>query len=169
MTTLIDIERPVGPVGRLGSFATRHARAIFAAWAVVIVVLAAFAPRVEHALSGAGWQADGSESVEARALIDRSFAGQSSSALTVVVHSPTSSSGFRTAVRRVEHVLAGEPRVAGVHAPTISPDGHTAVISAGANGDPTTMVAAAGDLKPRLEPAARPRSGTRSTSPTSRR
>jgi RND superfamily putative drug exporter len=155
MTTLIDIERPVGPVGRLGSFATRHARAIFAAWAVVIVVLAAFAPRVEHALSGAGWQADGSESVEARALIDRSFAGQSSSALTVVVHSPTSSSGFRTAVRRVEHVLAGEPRVAGVHAPTISPDGHTAVISAGANGDPTTMVAAAGDLKPRLERAGR--------------
>ena len=75
MTTLIGIERPAtrtaGPVGRLGGFATDHARAIFVAWAIGALVLAAFAPKVEHALSGAGWQADGSESVQARALIDR--------------------------------------------------------------------------------------------------
>ena len=150
----MDIERrTAGPVGRLGGFATDHARAIFVAWAIGALVLAAFAPKVEHALSGAGWQADGSESVEARALIDRGFGGQSSSALTVVVHSPSASAGFRTAVRRVGRVLAGDPRVAGVHAPTMSPDGRTAVISAGAKGDPTTMVAAAGDLKPQLEHA----------------
>src|SRR5215217_7262754 len=104
MTTLLDSERPnpsgpgrveprggsprvVGPVGRLGRFAAEHARAIAVAWAIVAVALAACAPKVETALSGAGWQAEGSESVQARALIGRNFAGRSSSALIVVVHS----------------------------------------------------------------------------------
>src|SRR5215213_1475246 len=93
MTTLMDIQRSgerrrvVGPLGRFGGFAADHARAIAIAWAIAAIVLAAFAPKVETTLSGAGWQADGSESVRARALIDRSFGGRSSSALAVVVHS----------------------------------------------------------------------------------
>ena len=153
MTTLTHNTPSAGPVGRLGGFATDHARAVFAAWAVVILVFAAFAPRVEHALSGAGWQADGSESVAARSLLDRSFAGRSSSALTVVIHSP-SSSDLRPAVRRVERILARDPRVAGVHAGPSSADGHTTVLTAGAKGDPTAMVAAAGELRPLLHGAA---------------
>ena len=162
MTTL-DIQRSAGPVGRLGGFAADHVRAIAVAWAIVAVVLAAFAPKVETALSGAGWQADGSESVQARTLIERSFAGRSSSALTVVVHSPsltTSAPAFRAALLRVERVLAGDARVASVQRPrpgaTISADGHTAVVTAGAKGDPTAMVAAAEALKPRLERAGGP-------------
>src|SRR6187200_714354 len=115
MTTL-DIQRP-GPIGRLGGFAADHARAIAIAWAIAALVLAAFAPKVETALSGAGWQADGSESVQARALIERSFEGRSSSALTVVVHSPSatvSAPKFRASLARVERVLAGDARVASV-------------------------------------------------------
>src|SRR5215218_7245489 len=161
MTTL-DIQRP-GPLGRLGGFAVDHARAIAVAWAVAALVLAAFAPRVETALSGAGWQADGSESVAARTLIDRSFAGRSSSALTVVVHSSsqtTSAPAFRKALRGVERVLATDARVASVQPPhggaTISADRHTAVVTAGAKGDPTAMVAAAAALEPRLERAGSP-------------
>src|SRR4029079_1521489 len=96
-----DIKR--GPVGRLGGFAADHSRAVFVTWAVVAVVLAAFAPRVEHALSGAGWQADGSESVEARAVVDREFAGRSSSALTVVVKPPSPD-----VLQRVERIVGGE-------------------------------------------------------------
>ena len=113
MTTL-DIQRP-GPIGRLGGFAADHARAIAIAWAIAALVLATFAPKVETALSGAGWQADGSESVQARALIERSFEGRSSSALTVVVHSAsatTTAPGFRESLTRVERVLAGDARVA---------------------------------------------------------
>ena len=83
MTIVLDTQRPdesvalgaefqaVGPVGRLGRFAAEHVRAITVAWVIVAVALAAFAPKVETALSGAGWQADGSESVRARALIGR--------------------------------------------------------------------------------------------------
>jgi RND superfamily putative drug exporter len=161
--TILDIQRPTGPVGRLGGFAADHVRAIVIAWAIAAIVLAAFAPKVETALSGAGWQADGSESVQARTLIERSFAGRSSSALTVVVHSPsltTSAPAFRDALSGVERVLAGDARVASVQRPqpgaSISADGHTAVVTAGANGDPTAMVAAAEALKPRLERAGSP-------------
>lgn len=46
------------------------------AW--VAVGLGGFAPRVEHALSGAGWEATGSESVAAREAIDRSLGGRGS-------------------------------------------------------------------------------------------
>ena len=155
--------RAAGPVGRLGGFAADHARAIAVAWAVAALVLAAFAPKVETALSGAGWQADGSESVRARALIDRSFAGRSSSALTVVVHSSsatTSAPAFRAALLRVERVLAADARVASVQAPrpgaTISADRHTAVVTAGAQGDPKAMVSAAEALEPQLERAGSP-------------
>jgi K+-transporting ATPase c subunit len=42
------------------------------------------APRVESALSGAGWEATGSQSVQARDVIDRSFGGLSSYGLMVV-------------------------------------------------------------------------------------
>jgi putative drug exporter of the RND superfamily len=59
------------------------------------------APGAEHALSGGGWQADGSDSVKARALIERHFDGQGSYALLVVVSSPTQSSAspaFRATV-----------------------------------------------------------------------
>ena len=180
MTTFIDCPRPdrcasgreepgagippaVGPVGRLGRFAADHVRAITVAWAVVAVALAAFAPKVETVLSGAGWQADGSESVQARTLIGRDFAGRSSSALTVVVHSRSATvdaPAFRHAVRGVERVLAGDARVASVQPPrpgaSISADGHTAVVTAGAKGDPTAMVAAAEALAPRLERAGGP-------------
>src|SRR3954470_21521400 len=78
----------VGPLGRLGRWTATHFRTVVGAWVVLAVGLGLFAPRVEDALSGAGWEATGSESVQARHLIDRSFDGLGSYALTVVVHSP---------------------------------------------------------------------------------
>ena len=61
--------RRSGPIGRLGRYAATNARTVFIAWAVVAVALGFFAPRVETALSGAGWQANGSESVQVLSLI----------------------------------------------------------------------------------------------------
>ncbi len=60
----------LGPIGRLGRFAATHRAWVFGTWAVLALVLGALAPRVEHALSGAGWQANGSESVQAREAVD---------------------------------------------------------------------------------------------------
>ena len=52
-----------GPVGRLGRYTAANFRVVLIAWALLAVALGFFAPRVETALSGAGWEATGSESV----------------------------------------------------------------------------------------------------------
>ncbi len=153
------LEHPeaVGPVGRLGRWTVDHGRVVAIAWIVIAIGFGFFAPKVESALSGAGWQANGSQSVQARKLIEANFAGLSSSALMVVVHSPAqtvSSPGFRRTLASVERTLRADRRVASVQPPrarsSISADGHTAVVMAGAGGDPTAMVAAADSLKGKL-------------------
>ena len=123
-------------------------------WLVIAVGLGFFAPRVETALSGAGWEASGSQSVQARNLIERNFAGLGSYGLMTVVYSPTqtvASPAFRSAVTRVEQTLRADAAVRTVVAPTpglsISPDGHTAIVQAGAARNPNEMVAAADSLK----------------------
>jgi len=150
----------VGPMGRLGSWTADHFRAVLVAWLVLAVGLGLLAPRVEHALSGAGWEATGSQSVQARELIDRNFGGQSSAALMVVVHSPSAKVGdpaFTATVDRAAVILREDSRVATVALPqpgfSISQDGHTAIVSAGAGGTTTEMVAAADELKGRLKDA----------------
>ncbi len=156
------LEHPeaVGPIGRLGRFTADHVRVVAIGWIVVALGLGVFAPKVETALSGAGWQANGSESVQARQLIQTNFAGLSSSALMVVVHSQgqtVAAPDFRQSVARVEAVLHSNTQVASVQPPrvgsSISRDGHTALVMAGAKGDPTAMVAAADTLKSKLRAA----------------
>jgi RND superfamily putative drug exporter len=144
----------VGPVGRLGHYTATHFKVVLAGWAVVAVVLGFFAPRVENALSGAGWQASGSQSVHARQLIDRNFHGLSSYALMTVVYSPTKTVGdptYQAVLARVERTLHSDGAVSAVVVPSpgvsISRDGHTAIVQAGAARDSNAMVAAADRLK----------------------
>ena len=149
------LEHPeaVGPVGRLGAFAADHIRGVAIAWFVVAIALAVFAPKVETALSGAGWQANGSQSVQARALVQKNFGGASSSAPVVVVHSPTltaSSPAFKATIAQVGTVLRSNSHISTVFPPTVSRDGHTALVVGGAKSDPTAMVAAAEKLKGKL-------------------
>jgi RND superfamily putative drug exporter len=151
----------VGPIGRLGAWTASHFRAVLLGWAVVVVGLGFFAPKVEHALSGAGWEASGSESVEARQLIDREFGGLSSSALQVVVSSDTMTMGdpeFAATVAEAERELGASPDVTRVIDPeragAVSPDGRTVVLQGTAAADPNQMVRAADDLKEPLAEAA---------------
>jgi len=153
----------LGPIGRLGRFAAERRRWVFAAWAVIAVGLGVLAPRVETALSGAGWQANGSESVVARERIDRAFGGAGAYSLQVAVHSErwaASAPPFRATLRRAERILAADPAVRAVvplrRGLSISRDGHTAVIRASAAEDPNGMVAAVDDLKGELAAAAAP-------------
>jgi RND superfamily putative drug exporter len=146
-------EDSVGPVGRLGGWAATHIRLVSLSWLAIAIAFGVFAPKVETALSGAGWQANGSQSVQARALIQKNFGGLSSSAPLAVVHSPTltaSAAGFRSEVAKVEAVLRSDPRVAARPVVSVSRDGHTALVTAGAKADPTAMVAAADSLKGKL-------------------
>ena len=78
-----DVRR--GPLASLGHAAHSHRWFVIAAWAIFAVALGIFAPRLEHALSGAMWEVNGSESLEARDIIDEQFGGLSSQSLVVVV------------------------------------------------------------------------------------
>ena len=144
----------LGPIGRLGRTAAVHRRRVFIAWGILALALGVLSPRVEHALSGAGWQANGSESVQAREAIDASFAGAGSYALQVAVHSSrltVDDAAFAATLRRAEATLNADPAVSRVIPPrpgaSISRDGHTALIQAGAAEDPNAMVRAADELK----------------------
>lgn len=147
-----------GPLGRLGVWVTHHRKATALVWILLVVGLGAFAPKVEAHLSGAGWQADGSESVAVRELATESFGGNASSAIQVVVHStdgPVTKGAGADVLDEVTTILEDEPRIADVIAPqpgaTLSRDGETAVVLAGAGADPNEMVRVADDLKGELE------------------
>jgi RND superfamily putative drug exporter len=144
----------LGPLGRLGRYTATHFRTVAVAWLIVALVLGFFAPRVEKALSGAGWEASGSQSAQARKLVERDFHGLGGYALTTVVYSPretVSDPGFKSLVARVEATLRSDAAVSTVLPPatgtSISPDGHTAIVQGGAAKSPNQMVAAADELK----------------------
>jgi putative drug exporter of the RND superfamily len=146
-----------GPIGRLGRWTATHFRAVLSAWLVIAVALGFFAPKVETALSGAGWEASGSQSAQARKLVERHFQGLGSYGLMTVVYSPRETAtdpGFKAVVGRVEHLLRSNSAISTVVAPTpgisISADGHTAIVQGGAAKNPNEMVAAADKLKGKL-------------------
>jgi RND superfamily putative drug exporter len=147
----------VGPVGRLGRWAATHFRLVVAGWVIVALGLGFFAPKVEHALSGAGWEATGSQSVQARETIDREFQGLSSSALWVVVKSDEgiTSPQARQAIAEIQRTLDGSDAVSRVIPPqpgtSISQDGRTAIVQGAAAKDSNQMVRAADDLKEELQ------------------
>jgi RND superfamily putative drug exporter len=151
-----------GPLGRLGVWVTDHAKGVTAVWLLLIVGLGVFAPQVEHNLSGAGWQADGSESVAARELARDHFGGNASSAIQVVVHSPdgpvTEGAGAEV-LDEVTRMLEDESRIAEVVPPTpgatVSEDGSTAIVLAGAGEDTNQMVRVATDHKEPLQELSR--------------
>jgi len=145
-----------GPLGRLGTWTASHVRVVIMAWVVIAVGLGVFAPKVEHALAGAGWEATGSESVDARALVQEEFGGLSSAALQVVVQAEeggTVTAGkAKAVVDRAVAILSEDERVSQVVPPTpgmsVSQDGRTGVIQVGAaTANTNEMVRAADDLK----------------------
>ena len=147
-----------GPLGRLGTWVIDHRRVVTAVWLLVIIGLGAFAPGVERSLSGAGWQADHSESVAVRKLVQQHFDGQGSYAIQVVVHSdgpPLTEGDGPHVIARVSQMLDQESRLTDVVQPvpgvSVSADGRTAILLAGSRVDSNEMVRVADDLKQPLQ------------------
>jgi RND superfamily putative drug exporter len=143
-----------GPLGRLGRWTASHFRIVAGAWVLIAIVFGVFAPGVEKALSGAGWESTGSESVLTRDEIDRNFQGLGSYGLMVVVSSSSlnaDDAAFKQTVAEVEKTLKEEPAVTTVVPPrpgmTIAPDNKTVIVQAGAGENPNEMVRVADDLK----------------------
>ena len=155
----------LGPIGRLGHWTATHFRAVAVAWLVVAVALGVFAPRVEHALSGAGWEATGSESVQARDLDRQELPGPRSYGLMVVVHSADKTVADPAFEQAVADVAAHAAARATPSRPVVPPQPGVS-ISATATPpssrpapakDPNDMVRAADDLKGPLRDARRRR------------
>jgi RND superfamily putative drug exporter len=151
--------KPAEPHGggwlpRLGMWSARHLRVVLIGWLVAIAAFGAFAPQVESSLSGGGWQDSGSQSITARNRLAKDFAGLGSTALQVVVHdskgSVVSDPVAQRVIAQVTAALKADHRISTVVAPqpgrTISPDGRTAIVQAGAAASPNEMIRTADDL-----------------------
>ncbi|MBY6414836.1 MMPL family transporter [Rhodococcus sp. BP-252] len=154
-----DRHRPPAPgaLGRLGSTMVTRRRWVFGIWLIALIALGSAAPSVFSSLAGAGWQANGSESVQVRELAQQHFGGNSSAAVQVVVHSDTATIEDATMQQTLTDVAAvfdGDTRFGEVIAPqpgmTISPDGHTGILIAGANASTDDMVKAVDEVKGEL-------------------
>src|SRR5512132_2876878 len=67
------MDTTLGRFGRLGLWTADHRRAVAVAWLTVAVGRGGLALFAEHALSGAGWMAVGSQSDREAKLVDRYF------------------------------------------------------------------------------------------------
>ncbi|PVY24970.1 MMPL family transporter [Williamsia muralis] len=146
-----------GLLGRWGAAMAGRSRWVFAVWLLVLVGLGAAAPSVFSSLAGAGWQANGSESVQVRELAGQHFGGNSSAAVQVVIHSDRdtiNSPVMQEAIANATTVFGGDFRFGAVVPPqpgmTISPDQHTGILIAGANANTDDMVRAVGEVKGEL-------------------
>ncbi|WP_440713141.1 MMPL family transporter [Gordonia sp. FQ] len=143
-----------GPLARLGTWAATHRRWVFGIWAILVIGLGAAAPSVFSSLAGAGWQANGSESVHVRELAQEHFGGNSSAAIQVVLHSesgPLNQTGESQILAGLDRIAHADDRFAAVIPPqpgmTVSPDGRTAIAIIGANANTDEMVKAVDDHK----------------------
>jgi RND superfamily putative drug exporter len=134
------------PLARLGRWAHANRRLVVATWIILVVALGVFAPRLEHALSGAMWEVKGSDSLAAREVIDEQFGGLSSQSAAVVIHSDTltvEDPAFQQAIADANAVLATESAFGQPMPAQPGMDGRTVMIQAGALVDPTEAVRAA--------------------------
>ncbi|WP_083884079.1 MMPL family transporter [Nocardia higoensis] len=146
-----------GALARLGTVMTSHTKWVIGVWLIALVALGAAAPTVFSSLAGAGWQANGSESVRVRELAQQHFGGNSSAAVQVVVHSEdkqVSDPAVQQVIADATAIFRADHRFGEVIAPqpgmSVSPDGHTGILIAGANASTDDMVKAVDERKAEL-------------------
>ncbi|MFZ2512345.1 MAG: MMPL family transporter [Gordonia sp. (in: high G+C Gram-positive bacteria)] len=142
-------------MARLGRWTATHRRWIYAAWAVLVVGFGIAAPSVFNTLAGAGWQANGTESVQVREITQEHFGGNSSAAIQVVINSksgPLTQAQINGVIADVSEITVTDERlrneiIAPMPGLTISQDGQTAIAIIGANASTDDMVKAVDDHK----------------------
>ncbi|HEY7729276.1 MAG TPA: MMPL family transporter [Gaiellaceae bacterium] len=159
------METTFGRFGRLGLWTADHRLAVVLVWLTITLGLGGLAPFADHALSGAGWMAVGSQSDREAKLVDRHFPGQGSYALLAVVRADGGlrSPAARETVARVRRVLEASAAVRRVLPIQAAPDGRTGIIEGLAARGPTGMVDAAESLEKPLAAAAAPGATVRLT------
>ena len=132
---------------RLGRFSARRHRSLMLAWLVLTLAAAPLAVTLNGALSGAGWEAQGSIAQRVRDELRSDFPHVGAEAAVVVINQPSPVADDGSAVAAVIAALDGSPGVKAVADPMsmpadaglVSADGRTVLIpvelSAGSDAD----------------------------------
>ena len=121
---------------RLGRFSARRRKPVMLLWLIAAFAAAPLAVSVSGALSGAGWEAQGSIAQRVRDELRTDFPKVGAEAAVVVIHQSTPISSDPTAVKAIVLGLAGAEGVQAVADPLampasaglISQDGRTALV-----------------------------------------
>lgn len=124
------------PLGRLGLWATIHRRAVVIGWLLLVAVAAPLAITLTGVLSGAGWDASGSESEAVRQELRSSFPDFPAEAAIVVVHQndpiSTNRTGFDAVLADLDSATSAtvifDPLAQPADAGFVSADGQTVLI-----------------------------------------
>jgi RND superfamily putative drug exporter len=95
---------------------------VVVAWAVVVLAAAPLALTLTSALSGAGWEAQGSTAQRVRDEVRRDFPNLGAEAAIVAYRQPQSVHSDPTGVQRLVEALSGSPGVRAVVDPLVQPD-----------------------------------------------
>jgi putative drug exporter of the RND superfamily len=146
---------------RLGVLAARRRWWIVAAWAVVLVVMGSFAPRLEKRLSNGGFEVPGSEALAVQHKLEQRFTRQFASTALVVVHNPdvtVEEPAFVGLARDLSDDIAGLDHVPGIvsfystGAPNfVSEDRHTTYLLVGLAGTQNQWLETAGAIIEKVE------------------
>ncbi|MCZ7630933.1 MAG: MMPL family transporter [Microthrixaceae bacterium] len=106
---------------RLARFSGRHRRAVMVVWLVAMLGAAPLALTLTNALSGAGWEAQGSTSVKVRDELRADFGELGAEAAVVVYRQSTPIAEDPTGVEDLVAELRTQPAAAGVVDPLSQP------------------------------------------------
>ena len=132
-----------GLLARIGRGAARRPRRVLAVWAIVVVLAAPLAITLTSALSGAGWEAQGSTAQEVRDELRRDFPQLGAEAAVVAYRQTRPIAEDPSGLQALVAGLQGSPGTtsvvdpldAPVEAGLLSPDGVTALVPVGLAAD----------------------------------
>ena len=100
---------PKALFSRLAAFSARHRRGVIAVWMLVAFAAAPLALTLTSALSGAGWEAQGSTAQRVRDEIRRDFPTLGAEAPVVVYHQPTAIAADPAPLESARRAVAARP------------------------------------------------------------
>jgi RND superfamily putative drug exporter len=145
----------VHPLDRLSRWVTGHRRSVFVAWALLVLAMAPLAATLNGALSGAGWDANGSTSADVRKELQTNFPELGAEAAVVVYQQQAPLAGDPSGLQALLASLASAPNASVLLDPLTQPseagliaaDGRTALVPVRLKGSADAdLPKAAGDL-----------------------
>jgi RND superfamily putative drug exporter len=154
-----------GLLVRIGRASARRPRRVLLAWAVVVLAAAPLALTLTSALSGAGWEAQGSTAQEVRDELRSDFPQLGAEAAVVAYRQATPIADDPAGLQALVAALQGAPATTGVIDPLgqpaeaglLSPDGLAALVPVGLAADEDAdLPESAGELMATVEAVALP-------------